>query len=91
MKFFTWGNYSYEKLKNHYLRTAAPTILPNFSTNRSYISTQNTLTFNKNLLGDDIRKLSERLEKFMAVEHHFVDGSLVISLNANFGAGKTTF
>ncbi|SEN36078.1 KAP family P-loop NTPase fold protein [Nitrosomonas marina] len=55
------------------------------------MSTQNISAFDKNLLGDDIQKLSERLEKFIAVEHQFVDGSLVISLNAKYGAGKTAF
>ena len=39
----------------------------------------------------DLKPFSAKLEKFMIVEHDFVDGSLVISLNAPFGAGKTTF
>jgi len=34
---------------------------------------------------------AERLEKYINVEHLFVDESLVISLNAVFGAGKSTF
>lgn len=38
-------------------------------------------------LGD----FAERLEKYINVEHLFVDESLVISLNAPFGAGKSTF
>ena len=33
----------------------------------------------------------KRLEKFLAVEHDFVEGSLVVSLNAPFGSGKSTF
>lgn len=33
----------------------------------------------------------ERLEKYIHTEHYFVEGSLVISLNASFGAGKSTF
>ena len=39
----------------------------------------------------DLKPFSAKLEKFLMVEHDFVDGSLVISLNAPFGAGKTTF
>lgn len=34
---------------------------------------------------------AEDLERFILTEHHFVDGGLVISLNAPFGSGKTTF
>jgi predicted KAP-like P-loop ATPase len=33
----------------------------------------------------------KRLESFILTEHHFVEGGLVISLNAPFGSGKTTF
>ncbi len=32
-----------------------------------------------------------RLEAFVGVERHFVEGGLVVSLNAPFGSGKTTF
>jgi hypothetical protein len=39
----------------------------------------------------DLKSFSEKLEKFLLVEHDFVEGSLVISLNGQFGAGKTTF
>jgi hypothetical protein len=48
------------------------------------------LTFEKN---DklNLKPLSTKLEKFLSVEHDFVDGSLVVSLNAPFGSGKTTF
>src|ERR1017187_7496557 len=38
-----------------------------------------------------LKPFSEKLEKFLIVEHDFVEGSLVVSLNAPFGAGKTTF
>jgi len=31
------------------------------------------------------------LERFLLTEHTFVEGSLVVSLNAPFGSGKTTF
>ena len=43
---------------------------------------------------DDLLNLSDfakRLEKFIEVEHHFVQGSLVLALNSKFGSGKTTF
>ncbi len=33
----------------------------------------------------------EKLENFLLIEHDFVEGSLVVSLNAPFGSGKTTF
>jgi hypothetical protein len=34
---------------------------------------------------------SQELERFLLTEHQFVEGSLVVSLNAPFGSGKTTF
>ena len=37
----------------------------------------------------ELKPFSAKLEKFLMVEHDFVEGSLVISLNAPFGAGKT--
>ena len=37
-----------------------------------------------------LKRFSGKLERFLSVEHDFVDGSLVVSLNAPFGAGKTT-
>ncbi len=43
---------------------------------------------------DDLLSLSEfaiRLEKYIEVEHHFVQGSLVVALSSKFGSGKTTF
>lgn len=33
----------------------------------------------------------QKLERFLIIEHSFVEGSLTVSLNAPFGAGKTTF
>ena len=39
----------------------------------------------------DLKPFSEKLERFLMVEHDFVEGSLVVSLDAPFGAGKTTF
>jgi hypothetical protein len=38
-----------------------------------------------------LKPFSEKLEIFLIVEHDFVEGSLVVSLSAPFGAGKTTF
>lgn len=38
-----------------------------------------------------LKPLSEKLQKFLTIEHDFVGGSLVVSLNAPFGSGKTTF
>jgi len=39
----------------------------------------------------ELKAFSDRLERFIAVEHQFVEGSLVLSLNGGFGAGKSTF
>ena len=39
----------------------------------------------------DLGGFCDRLEKFLMVEHDYVEGSLVVALNAGFGAGKTTF
>lgn len=39
----------------------------------------------------NLSEFSDRLEKFIEIERDFVDGSLVIALNSNFGSGKTTF
>lgn len=38
-----------------------------------------------------LKSFCERIESFLLVEHDYVDGSLVLGLNAGFGAGKTTF
>lgn len=46
-------------------------------------------TFDQDLLG--LKDFAERLERFINIEHRFVSESLVISLNAGFGAGKSTF
>lgn len=45
--------------------------------------------FEKDLIG--LREFSQRLLQFIDVEHHFVDGSLVIGLSSKYGSGKTTF
>jgi hypothetical protein len=39
----------------------------------------------------NLKPFSQKVESFLMVEHEFVEGSLVVSLNAPFGAGKTTF
>lgn len=39
----------------------------------------------------ELKKFCERLESFVNVEHDYVEGSLVLALNAGFGSGKTTF
>lgn len=39
----------------------------------------------------DLKAFAERLEKFIAVEQHFVPASLVIALNSRYGSGKSTF
>ncbi|MBC8097498.1 MAG: hypothetical protein H7Y43_16970 [Akkermansiaceae bacterium] len=38
-----------------------------------------------------LKPFGQKLEQFLMVEHDFVEGSLVVSLNAPFGADKTTF
>lgn len=49
----------------------------------------NISTFNEDLL--DLQDFSQRLTKFIATEHDFVDGGLVIGLSSKYGYGKTTF
>jgi hypothetical protein len=39
----------------------------------------------------DLLKFAKQLESFLDVERSYVSGSLVVSLNAPFGAGKTAF
>lgn len=39
----------------------------------------------------NLQPFCERFERFLLVERDFVEGSLVVSLNAPFGSGKTTF
>lgn len=46
-------------------------------------------TFAEDLFG--LKPFCEQLERFLIVEQNFVDGSLVVSLTAPFGFGKTTF
>jgi len=46
-------------------------------------------TFNDDLLG--LKGFAERLETFIATEHDYVEGGLVIALTSKFGSGKTTF
>ena len=46
-------------------------------------------TFKEDLLG--LEGFAEKLERFINVEHRFVTESLVVSLNAGFGTGKSTF
>jgi len=46
-------------------------------------------TFDEDLLG--LKSFGENLTNFLKVEHRYVDDALVISLNAPFGAGKSTF
>jgi hypothetical protein len=38
-----------------------------------------------------LKPFCEKFESFLLIDHDFVEGSLVVSLNAPFGAGKTTF
>lgn len=49
----------------------------------------NINTFDLDLL--NLRPFAERLQKFIEVEHRFVEGSLVVALSSKFGSGKTTF
>jgi KAP family P-loop domain len=50
----------------------------------------NTFTFEKSdRLG--LKSFCEQLERYLLIEHEYVEGGLVVSLNAGFGAGKTTF
>lgn len=47
------------------------------------------LTFEDDLIG--LKEFATRLEKFIAVEQNYVEGSLVISLSSKYGSGKTSF
>jgi len=38
-----------------------------------------------------LQNFAKQLESFLQTEHAFVEGGLVVSLNAPFGSGKTTF
>lgn len=46
-------------------------------------------TFNDDKLG--LKPFCEKFENYLLVEHDFVEGGLVVSLDAPFGSGKTTF
>lgn len=39
----------------------------------------------------NLKPFASRLQRFIEVEHHFVEGSLVIALSSRYGSGKTTF
>ena len=39
----------------------------------------------------ELKEFAERLERFIEVEHDFVEDSLVLSLTSPFGSGKSTF
>jgi len=39
----------------------------------------------------EMKAFCESLERYAVVEHDYVEGSLVLALNAGFGAGKSTF
>lgn len=47
------------------------------------------LTFEDDLF--ELEDFSHRLENFIATEHDYVEGSLVLSLTSKYGSGKTTF
>ncbi len=51
--------------------------------------TMKITTFEEDLLG--LNNFAQRLERFIATEHDFVEGSLVVALSSKYGAGKTTF
>jgi len=55
----------------------------------STLSAMTPSSFEEDLL--ELTPFAERLEKFIAVETDFVPESLVLSLNGNFGSGKSTF
>lgn len=46
-------------------------------------------TFEDDLIGLD--GFAKRLERFISIEHRYVEGSLVIGLSSSFGSGKTSF
>lgn len=46
-------------------------------------------TFNDDLLG--LEDFAHRLEQFIAIEHQYVEGSLVVGLSSKFGSGKSSF
>jgi predicted KAP-like P-loop ATPase len=46
-------------------------------------------TFSEDLFG--LSCFAERIEKFIKIEHEYVEGGLVVALSSKFGSGKTTF
>lgn len=54
------------------------------------MKTEETITF-EDFDCFELKKFCNRLEAFANVEHDYVEGSLVLALNAGFGSGKTTF
>ena len=46
-------------------------------------------TFNEDLL--ELSDFAKRLERFIAIEEHYVEGGLVVGLSSRFGSGKSTF
>lgn len=51
-------------------------------------------SFNVECFSDDPfqqKPFCEKLENYLMVDHDFVEGGLVVSLNASFGSGKSTF
>ncbi len=46
-------------------------------------------TFEDDLLG--LKDFANRLERFIAVEHQYVEGSLVVGLSSKFDSGKSSF
>ena len=54
------------------------------------MSEKSTTSFESfDLLG--LKPFCDKLERYLMVEHDYVDGGLVVGLNAGFGSGKTTF
>jgi hypothetical protein len=49
----------------------------------------NISTFEEDLL--ELEEFANRLEEFIATEHEYVEGSLVLGLSSKYGSGKTTF
>ncbi|RWX50503.1 KAP family P-loop domain-containing protein [Candidatus Electrothrix marina] len=50
----------------------------------------NISTFGQDLLGG-FEDFADKLNKFIAVEHDYVEGGLVVALSSQFGSGKSTF
>mgnify|MGYP000287323824 CR=1 FL=1 len=39
----------------------------------------------------DLKQFADQLTQYLLIEHQFVEGGYVLSLNSEFGSGKTTF